>query len=122
MFKNEVLFLAMRYKVSGEGILTDPQKISVINKWSVPLNVTEVSCCPLSESRSILQQCHDTRASGHLGVDKTLERVRERFYWTGLQQDVRNYALGYPQCRKRKNRAAGKSFMHLIKQDFLWNG
>lgn len=63
---------------------------------------------PLSERRSILQQCHDVRTSGHLGVDKTLERVRERIYWTGLQQDVRNYVLGSPGAEKRKNRAAGK--------------
>jgi hypothetical protein len=40
LFKNEILFLG--YKVSGEGIHTDPQKISSIENWPIPLNITEV--------------------------------------------------------------------------------
>ena len=71
---------------------------------------------PLSERRSTLQQYHDARTSEYLGVYKILERVSERSYWTGLQQDVRNYVLGCSQCRKRKNRAA--TFMQLDQTGF----
>lgn len=35
---------------------------------------------PMKERRNILKYCHDVRSSGHLGVTKTLARVRQRFY------------------------------------------
>jgi hypothetical protein len=82
-------------------------------KWAGDKKTYSQVIVPFSERRNILQQCHDARTSGHLGLNKTLERVRERFYWTGLQNNVRSYVLGCPQCRKRKNRAAGKSYMQL---------
>lgn len=68
---------------------------------------------PMSERKEILRECHDAKTSGHLGVRKTLARVRERFYWPGLQADVRIYVTGCPQCRKRKVRSSGKSHMQI---------
>lgn len=85
----------------------------LFRKWDNNKKVYHQVIVPLSERREILEQCHDARTSGHLGVSKTLERVRNRFYWTGLQSDVRSYVTGCPQCRKRKNRSAGKSCMQL---------
>ena len=32
----------------------------------------------------ILHECHDTPLSGHLGKDKTMEQVKRRFYWPGM--------------------------------------
>ena len=58
---------------------------------------------PLKERKIVLEFCHDARSSGHLGIKKTLERVRQRFYWPGLQDDVRRYINGCEQCLKRKN-------------------
>ena len=82
-------------------------------KWIGDLKVYHQIIVPLSERREILKECHDSKTSGHLGVNKTLQRVRDRFYWTGLQSDVRSYVIGCTQCRKRKNRSAGKSCMKL---------
>lgn len=82
-------------------------------KWASDKKVSHQVIVPMSEGREILEQCHDERTSGHLVVSKTLERVRNRFYWTGLQSDVRSYVTGCPHCRKRKNRSARKSFMQL---------
>lgn len=58
---------------------------------------------PLFERRNILRHCHDDRTSGHLGVHKTLARVRQRYYWPGLQQDVRQYVTGCDTCTMRKS-------------------
>ena len=40
LFKKEVLFLG--YRVSGDGIQTDPQTITAVENWPTPLKVTEV--------------------------------------------------------------------------------
>ena len=82
-------------------------------RWKDNKEVSYQIVIPLSERREILQECHDARTSGHLGISKTLARVREKFYWTGLQSDVRNYVTGCSHCQKRKIRSAGKSYMQI---------
>lgn len=40
LFKKEVLFLG--YKVSGDGVQTDPEKVAVVQKWPVPIDASDV--------------------------------------------------------------------------------
>ncbi|XP_065927594.1 uncharacterized protein [Magallana gigas] len=58
---------------------------------------------PDSERRNVPKMCHDNKTSGHLGVTKTLARIRQRYYWPGLQQDVHHYIAGCDACSRRKN-------------------
>ena len=37
---------------------------------------------------AILQDLHAGTLGGHLGAEKTLEKLKERFYWPGMQSDV----------------------------------
>ena len=57
---------------------------------------------PRNIRRTILNCCHDIKTSGHLGVSKTISRVKQKFYWPGLQSDVRSYIAGCEACSKRK--------------------
>lgn len=40
------------------------------------------------ERRKILQACHVDKTSGHMGRTRTLYRIKERFMWHGMVQDV----------------------------------
>ena len=57
---------------------------------------------PRKARRSILYACHDMKTSGHLGVSKTVSKIKQKFYWPGLQSDVRSYIAGCGTCSKRK--------------------
>ncbi|CAG2212114.1 unnamed protein product [Mytilus edulis] len=57
---------------------------------------------PLSERKQVLHYCHDAKYSGHLGMRKTLEKIRQSYYWPGLQADVRAYVAGCDKCAMRK--------------------
>jgi transposase InsO family protein len=57
---------------------------------------------PMKFRRHVLRFSHDIKASGHLGVKKTLSKIRQGYYWPGLQNDVRNYVAGCELCMKRK--------------------
>ena len=57
---------------------------------------------PMSLRRTVLKFCHDNRTSAHLGVRKTMSRIRQSYYWPGLQRDTRLYISGCEQCSKRK--------------------
>ena len=51
----------------------------------------------------IMQELHAGPLEGHLGEDKTTGKVRERFYWPGLQQDVAQWIRTCPVCATRKS-------------------
>ena len=43
---------------------------------------------PSSYRSLILSLAHDTPMSGHLGINKTYQRILEHFYWPNLRKDV----------------------------------
>ena len=45
--------------------------------------------------------CHDQR--GHLGQDRVLELLRDRFYWPEMLMDVASYINSCPRCIRRKS-------------------
>ncbi|MCG7878513.1 MAG: RNase H-like domain-containing protein, partial [Candidatus Thiodiazotropha endolucinida] len=55
----------------------------------------------------VLYHCHDSKSSGHLGQVKTLNRLRERFYWYGMSRDSDIYVKQCANCNQNKkgNRA-----------------
>jgi transposase InsO family protein len=59
---------------------------------------------PTGKRKQALKGCHDD--IGHLGRDKTLELMRDRFYWPGMATSVANYVAQCPRC------LCGKSPQH----------
>ena len=61
--------------------------------WETPQG-DEVTCqliLPKPLRSDVLHQLHNTLTAGHLAVAKTLNRVRERFYWARYHGDVRDW-------------------------------
>lgn len=52
--------------------------------------------------RSVLHQLHDAPTAGHLGLTRTYDRVRRRFFWPGLYRSVRRYVSACDACQRRK--------------------
>ena len=84
---------------------------------------------PKAKTEEVLRDLHSGTAGGHLGEDKMLARVRERFYWPGYHQDVCNWCKTCPDCAATKansphNRAPLQSIkigspMQMIAVDIL---
>ncbi len=58
---------------------------------------------PRIKKKEILYQFHDSPTGGHLGAERTLEKVRNHFYWTGLKNYVQNYCKRCDKCAARKH-------------------
>ena len=56
---------------------------------------------PLSHRQKAMAGCHGQ--IGHLGQDRVLELLRDKFFWPGMQMDVASYINSCPRCIRRKS-------------------
>lgn len=54
---------------------------------------------------AVLQELHDAPTAGHMGITRTYDRVRRRFFWPGLYRSVRRYVASCDLCQRRKTPA-----------------
>ena len=53
--------------------------------------------------QEIMRLQHDELLSGHLGFNKTYERMREKYWWPNMWTTVKEYVLSCPECQQRKS-------------------
>ena len=56
---------------------------------------------PQSYRQRAMEGCHDQ--VGHLGQDRVLDLLRDRFYWPGMHADVVSYINSCPRCLRIKS-------------------
>uniref|UniRef100_A0A8C5QSI0 Gypsy retrotransposon integrase-like protein 1 n=3 Tax=Leptobrachium leishanense TaxID=445787 RepID=A0A8C5QSI0_9ANUR len=54
---------------------------------------------PQNFRNTVLSLAHNHVLGGHLGVDKTKERVLRRFYWPGVLAAIKNFCTSCPKCQ-----------------------
>lgn len=74
------------------------------HRWESPERGKEIwqLVLPTALRAGVLKLLHDSQAGGHLGVSKTLGRVRERFYWIHCRRDVEEWCHKCDLCASRK--------------------
>jgi len=56
---------------------------------------------PQSLRTRVMYHMHDHSTAGHLGMKKTYEKIKERFYWVSCKDDVEKYCKNCDVCQKR---------------------
>ena len=51
----------------------------------------------------IMRTYHESAMAGHLGFIKTLRRIKDKYFWTGMSRDVQKYCEEFKCCHARKN-------------------
>jgi len=70
---------------------------------------------PQKKIKQILEEVHDSLSGGHFGVNKTLDKIRKRFYWATCKQDVEDWCRSCKVCIARKGPSnKGKSELQLL--------
>ena len=56
----------------------------------------------IKERELLVKALHDDPAGGggHFGMNATIRKLAERFYWRGIAEDARIYIRGCPVCQK----------------------
>ena len=50
----------------------------------------------------LIDEVHSGYFGGHLGIDKTYDKLRSRYYWSGMYRDVVKFLKGCVACNMRK--------------------
>src|SRR6266542_3498026 len=84
-----------------EGILYRKKKekeLQVIRRW---------------EMEGVLYMMHDHPISAHFGIRTTYEKIKERYYWKGIKEDVETYVKSCDKYQRR-NKPREKNELHSI--------
>ena len=76
---------------------------SVKSTYSVPSPSSEIVTVPIlspSFHQLLLMCCHNPISVGHLGSERTLERLHQEAYWIGIARDVEQYCQECSTCQK----------------------
>lgn len=57
---------------------------------------------PQKMIQRVLEEAHDSSSGGHFSVNKTLEKIRKRFYWATCKQDVEHWCESCKICVAKK--------------------
>ena len=55
---------------------------------------------PKSQKKQILSLAHESLMGGHLGVQKTTDRILQNFYWPGIMGDVKRWCRSCDICQR----------------------
>ena len=62
---------------------------------------------PQQAKQKILELAHGSSAGGHFGVQKTVDKLKQRFHWNHLTRDVQDWCFKCPTCTRHKKNPAG---------------
>lgn len=57
---------------------------------------------PVRVRRRLLELYHDTPTGAHRGVEKTLEKLKRRYWWPGMTKDIESYIKSCRKCDRTK--------------------
>ena len=57
---------------------------------------------PSSLTEEVLRGAHDSLSGGHLGIKKTLSKIRDKYMWHHMAKDVKHYCQLCDKCAARK--------------------
>ena len=58
---------------------------------------------PSSLRHKVLTNAHDDATGGHLGINKTYEKLRRKYYWFGMFKDVEHWCKSCVHCSMKKS-------------------
>ncbi len=62
----------------------------------------------------ILSLSHEHPLSGHFRLEATLTKLKERYYWPKMKNDVKSYIQTCDQCQRR-GKTTDENELHSIK-------
>ncbi len=78
------------------------------------MDIITVPILPISLRHQAFLDAHDATKSGHQGMDRTLQRLRQQAYWVSMAGDVDRYCRKCTKCQESKLAAPTRAPMKSI--------
>lgn len=65
-------------------------------------STTMQTIVPHALRKDVLKELHNGSSGGHFGINKTISKIREHFYWLELRRDVEDFVKTCTQCESVK--------------------
>ena len=65
-------------------------------------HILKLPYIPASMINQLLQAYHDSPTSGHLGINKTWNKIRDRYFWPEMFKRIKEYVLSCTKCKQFK--------------------
>ena len=74
-------------------------------KKSALFGVKEIkrTVIPPGIRKQVMEICHSAGLGGHMGIERTWQRVKNSFYWRGMKDDVAVFVRECEQCGVNKH-------------------
>lgn len=72
----------------------------------IEINVAEVMKqeeVTKEEKKRIIEEYHDSTLGGHQGISRTYNRIKLKYNWPGMKQDVEDYIKKCDSCQRNKS-------------------
>jgi hypothetical protein len=95
--EREISDQAMGYFIKNDILMRKwrPPDVSVDDEWSVRYQIV----IPKPYREEVLRLAHETPLSGHLGINKTYEKIIRHFYWPGVRKTVAEFCKTCHTCQ-----------------------
>ena len=85
-----------KYKIDSDGLVW--KKVHTTQPYDEPFRLI----VPQSLKHQILTNYHDSMLSGHRGIQTTYNKIRDRYFWKNMYNEVSNYCNTCQECNKKK--------------------
>lgn len=76
---------------------------------------------PMEFQKEIMVRFHDHKLAAHMGIEKTLANIRNKYFWPKMARDVRTHVTNCLICAKRKAAKACKAPLQPFPiAEYLW--
>ena len=72
-----------------------PPDVPAEDEWAVKYQIV----VPKSHRQEILSLAHETPLAGHMGINKTYEKILNYFYWPNVRKDVAEFCRSCHACQ-----------------------
>jgi hypothetical protein len=86
-------------------VLEDPEKLGYCERDGLLLRHGEFGVLVPDHAnlrRRLIVESHDKPVGGHLGLDKTMKRIAEVYFWPGMRSEIGAFVASCPSCQRNK--------------------
>ncbi|KAI2645927.1 Retrovirus-related Pol polyprotein [Labeo rohita] len=62
--------------------------------------VKDLLVVPRGKTETVIELAHTHPLAGHLGAANAIQRIRDRFHWSGLDGEVKRFCQACPACQR----------------------